>query len=371
MNEVVLYELPAQDRRRAETVWTALEAETGNGGLASGWFWTSTWLDAYGDLVPHVFLVAERGGVPCGITLLTRGVNQKHGPIPVRTIHLGTGGEPADVTVWTEYRRLLVRDEDREDVSRAILRHVLESDRSWEEFVFDGFVPEDAEPFLENPGYWFVRREVCPTSDFSRIRAAGGDVIASLGKNTRYSIRRSMRRFGDLTLEVVTTPAQAQDIFDDLIDLHQKHWTARGLPGAFSTQRYVAFHRSLLSGLLERNALVLARVRNTEQTIGCVYGFVEHNRMLMYQTGFADFEDDKLKPGLVSHAMVMQHCLDAGMDEYDFLYGDVRYKRDLSNTTRELVYAVLSKRTLKQALLRRARMRHYRESHISFGSSKG
>jgi hypothetical protein len=366
MSDVVVHELPAQDRRGAEIVWTALEAETGNGGLASSWYWTSTWLDAYGDLVPHVFLVAERGGIPCGITLLTRGVNQKVGPVPVRRIHLGTGGEPADSTVWTEYRRLLVRDEDRQEVSRAIIDHVLESDRTWEELALDGFVPDDAEPLLEHPGYWFVRREISRTTDFAPIRAAGGDVIASLGKNTRYSIRRSMRRFGDLTLEVATTPAQAQDIFDELIALHQKHWVALGLPGVFATERSLAFHRSLLSGLLERNALVLARVRNAEQTIGCVYGFVEHNRMLMYQTGFPDFDDDKLKPGLVSHAMVMQHCLDAGMAEYDYLYGDTRYKRDLSNSSRELVYAVLSRRTLKQALLRRARVRHYRDSLISF-----
>jgi CelD/BcsL family acetyltransferase involved in cellulose biosynthesis len=35
----------------------------------------------------------------------------------------------------------------------------------------------------------------------------------------------------------------------------------------------------------------------------------------------------------------MQACLEHGLIEYDFLAGDSRYKRDLSNSSRELVWA--------------------------------
>jgi CelD/BcsL family acetyltransferase involved in cellulose biosynthesis len=173
-----------------------------------------------------------------------------------------------------------------------------------------------------------------------------------------------MRRFGELTVERATTEDEAQQIFDEMVDRHQRHWQALGQPGSFADSRFSQFHRSILSGLLQRDALLLMRVRTNEQTIGCIYGFIEHNRFLMYQSGLADFDDDKLKPGLVSHALVMQYCLDAGIDEYDYLYGDTRYKQDLTNSSRELIYAVLSKRTIKQALLRRARERHYGESMI-------
>ena len=362
MSNLLLRELPASERAAAESVWHQLESQLGNGGLTSSWFWTSTWLDVYGDLVPHVFLIAERDGAPCAITLITQGVQQKRGPVPVRTIHLGTGGEPPGSSVCTEYLRLLVNEADRQEVSLAILQHVTASGRKWEEFVLEGMVPEDALPFLQHKGYWFIRNETCRTSDFAPIRQSGGDVIASLGKNTRYSIRRSMRRFGDLKVERATTEEQAHAFFDEMVDLHQRHWQAIGQPGAFADSRFTAFHRTILNGLLARNALLMIRVRTNEQTIGSIYGFIEHNRVLMYQSGFADFDDDKLKPGLVSHALIMQYCLEAEIDEYDYLYGDSRYKQDLTNSSRELIYAVLSKRTIKQALLRRARERHYGES---------
>ncbi|MEJ7839826.1 MAG: GNAT family N-acetyltransferase, partial [Thermomicrobiales bacterium] len=333
MTEITLREIAAGSRSDAASIWNLLERDVGNGGLTSSWMWTSTWLEVFGDHVPHLFLVAERDGAPCAITLITQGVGQKRGPVPTRTIYLGTAGEPPGSSICAEYERLLVREADRYDVSVAILRHIMASGNTWEEFVLDGFVPGDAKAFLQQTGYWFMRNEICRTSDLAAIRAAGGDLIESLGKNTRYSIRRSMRRFGDLTIEWASTGAEANEMFEEMVAIHQHHWQALGEPGAFADARFTRFHQLLIGRLLERDVLMMTRIRSSDQTIGCIYGFIEQNRVLMYQSGFADFDDDKLKPGLVSHAMVMQHCLERGIDEYDFLYGDTRYKQDLSNTT--------------------------------------
>jgi len=38
---------------------------------------------------------------------------------------------------------------------------------------------------------------------------------------------------------------------------------------------------------------------------------------------------------------VMQEALERGLDEYDWLAGDVLYKRQLSTTTRELIWGEL------------------------------
>src|SRR5689334_11884198 len=85
--------LPAAERGLAGATWRELEAAHG-AGVADGWDWVQTWLDHYGDLIPHRFAIGRRGGKARGITLLAHGVDQYRGPIPVRTIHLGTAGEP-------------------------------------------------------------------------------------------------------------------------------------------------------------------------------------------------------------------------------------------------------------------------------------
>jgi hypothetical protein len=97
----------SNERAQIATIWQEVERRVGTGGLTSSWAWTETWLRHYGDLVPHRFVVADRGA-PCAIALVTEGVGRFRGPFPIRTVHLGTAGEPDGETVRVEYNRLLV-----------------------------------------------------------------------------------------------------------------------------------------------------------------------------------------------------------------------------------------------------------------------
>lgn len=351
--------IPSTDLIDVQEIWTSIEAEHGDGALTCGWDWTETWLNAYGDLVPHFFVVGERAGRPRGIALITRGVRQRLGPVPIRTVHIGTAGEPARDSVFVEYNRLLVARQDRERFSRKLFDILRSGRHRRHEIMLNGFAPEDAGPFLDQDPGMFVRWETCPTTDLAAIRADGGDVIAALGKSTRYNIRRSMRLFGPIETEWSETAEHAEDILKDLVDLHQRRWTKANKPGVFSSERFSVFHRTLIRRLVPQGKAFLYRARTEHGVIGCLYGFVERNQVLFYQSGLASFDDDKLKPGLVAHALCMQDCLDRGFDAYDFLQGEARYKRELSTTERKLVWAVASPRGVTSHLLTYARRRKY------------
>lgn len=351
--------IPSTDVVDAREIWRTIETEHGAGALTCGWDWTETWLQAYGDLVPHSFVVGERAGTPRGIVLITRGVHQRLGPVPIRTTHIGTAGEPARDSVFVEYNRLLIAPEDRETFSRNLFDILRTGRHRRREITLNGFAPEDAGPFLRRDPGMFVRWETCPTTDLAAIRAAGGDVIAALGKSTRYNIRRSMRLFGPIETEWSETAEHAEDILTDLIDLHQRRWTEANKPGVFSSERFSAFHRALIRRLAPQGKAFLYRARTEQGVIGCLYGFVERDQVLFYQSGLASFDDDKLKPGLVTHALCMQDCLDRGLDAYDFLQGEARYKRELSTSERQLVWAVASPRGVTSRLLTYARRRRY------------
>lgn len=359
LGEISVRLLPSSAVSRVASMWRTLEDALPNPGLACGWTWTQTWLAHFGDLVPHRFAVAERDGEVRGLALVTQGVRQKRGPVPVKTVHIGTAGEPAEDSVCVESNSLLVAPDDRAAFARGLFAAVNADGPKWEEFLLDGFVPDDAAPFLDQDASFFVRREPCPTADLAAIRQNGGDVIAALGKSTRASIRRSIRGFGDVTTEWSETPDQAAAILDDLIDLHQRRWTESGKSGVFASHRFTGFHRELIPHLMSEGKAFLFRARGDEGTIGCLYGFIEDGRVLFYQSGFGQFADSKLSPGLVTHALCMQQCLDRGLREYDFLMGDMRYKRELSTTERELIWAVASRRGLKGRLLTIARQRKY------------
>jgi len=115
------------------------------------------------------------------------------------------------------------------------------------------------------------------------------------------------------------------------------------------------FHRRLIERRLAAGEVQLARVRAGDTTIGCLYNFVWQGNVLFYQSGLAYESNSKLKPGLVCHALAVEHAARAGHRSYDFLAGQSRYKQSLSTGARELVWARLQQPRLRFALENAAR----------------
>jgi len=353
--------LGSSERDAVERIWTDLESELDPGALANSWDWTGTWLRHYGDVVSHDFAVADADGAPCGIALVTRGVGRRRGPFRVRTVHLGTAGEPAGEGVFVEYNRLLVRDSWRDAFATALVKE-LHRDANWHEFTLDGFAPEEAEAMLRAEPQLSPRTELCPVTELDRVEPEAG-VIGLLSSGTRRKVRRSFEALGEVTTEWSETPEHALDMLAELIELHQARWTGSGEPGAFASPRFVAFHRDLIAKLLPRNAAFLFRVRSGDRTVGCLYHLVDRGRPLFYQSGLASFEDRRIAPGFVAFSLCMQACYERGFHEYDFLAGDSRYKRDLATGERRLVWATATRPALRWRAMDlmaalRTRLRH-------------
>ncbi|MGI8596943.1 MAG: GNAT family N-acetyltransferase [Thermoleophilaceae bacterium] len=341
--------LPSRELPTVAATWKALEARSGDGTLSSSWEWTDTWLGQYGDAVPHLFAVGERAGTACGVALITRS-SIRRGLVRINRVNVGTAGEPFGEEVFVEYNRLLADPEHRDAFAAALLRR-LRALRRWDELCLNGFSAEDIAPLLAAERGFTANRVPSPVLDLRPAREGHGDVLALLPSGTRGRLRRTMRQFGQVDVEWAQTPAQALDVLEELIVLHQRRWTAVGSAGVFASSRFTAFHRELIQRLHRKGAVVLFRARVGSDTLGCLYGFVERGRLLFYQSGFASFADNRLKPGLAVHALCMEECLRRGIHEYDFLAGDARYKRELASGEETLVWAVLRRGRLKWGAL--------------------
>lgn len=328
---------PPGSARAVAPIWQGLQARFGEGRLTCSWEWTRTWLHHYGDLVPHRFVIAESAGGVCGVALVSEGVGRRRGPFKIRTLYLGTAGEPLRDTIYLESNRLLVIPHHRPAFARSLLQE-LGRDRSWHELKLPGIVPCEAAPFLEAHGGFDVRREVCRVVDLDAVRTGGGDLLSALRAGTRQRIRRSLRGFGSIEINWGDTPASALEILEELMALHQDRW---GEAGYFFGPRARAFHRELVPQLVARGQALLARTRSGGRTVGCLYVLVDRGRAMSYQSGLGRFDDKRLKPGMTTEYLVMKHCLERGHHEYDFLAKDTRYKREMSTTERELLWATL------------------------------
>lgn len=328
---------------QAGEYWRQLETALGTDILAAGWDWTETWLHHFGDLAPHRFFVGFGPDGPCGIALIAQGVRSRRGPLRVRTLHLGTAGEQVGESVCVEYNRLLVLPQYREAFTRGLLDAIQKQRIGWDIFELNGFAPEDADPLAVMEPRFQLNRKICYVTDLAAVRERGGDVTSALSKSVAAKVRKNERRFterfGPLTTEWIEDVARARSVFDELVGLHQARWKAAGHSGSFASSRFLAFHRSLIDRLLGTGRIVLFRVCAGDQVLGTFYGFVEQGVVYHYQWGLAHFEDNALSPGFVVGVLCMQESMARGFDEVNWLAGDVRYKRDLATSSRELVWA--------------------------------
>jgi CelD/BcsL family acetyltransferase involved in cellulose biosynthesis len=325
--------------------WRNVESRLGEVPLMCSHLWTSTWLRVYRDQVPSTILLASIDGQDIGAALITRGAGQRSGPVPIRTLHLGTAGEPLGQSVCVEYNGLLVERVHRPALIAA-LQEWAAGQRRVDEVRLDGWPAPDLSdwnwpsPPTEN------RLRNCAYFDLSKSRDSKLEPIELLGRSTRQNLRRLLRKYGEIETTWAESLEEADDILTDLITLHQARWKASGQPGAFASRRFEEFQRQLLvQGFSDRN-IVLFRARHEGETVGCLLLLVDRGRMLDYLSGFASFEQ-KPSPGLVTHYLCLSEAARRGYRAYDFLVGEKRHKDNLSTDVQQLGWATWRRQTLR------------------------
>ena len=191
------------------------------------------------------------------------------------------------------------------------------------------------------------------------VRASGGIVVGlhsrpapyarlqpgqpyadQLSRNTRAQLRRSDRSYaaaGPIEAERASTPGQALDWLGAMLPLHEATWSGRGVASGFLTAPVQDFIHALIRDGVPKGAVDVLRVTAGGRHIGTLLNLVAGGRVMSYQGGF-DYAGagPHEKPGLSCHHAAIERARGAGACEYDFLAGDARHKRSLSNGVRHL-----------------------------------
>jgi CelD/BcsL family acetyltransferase involved in cellulose biosynthesis len=296
--------------------WRALE-ERSDPSFFQSWTWTGCLAE---ERYPDPILAEARdGGDTVGLALFNRRRTLARG-----VLFLGeTGALPWDRLVIEHNGPLTVRD--REDDVPDI---ILDAAAARYDLVLSGMTRAVSGVVLKSQPAPFAY----PNATYLDRRSA----------NTRQQIRRSDRAFasfGPLSIARAETEAVAHIWLDEMAALHQATWTARGAPGSFADPFFGRFHHALIGRGVPRHEIDLLRVTAGDRTVGILYNFRFHDRVLAYQSGFAyDGTDARFKPGLTCHRMAIEAAATEGVAVYDFLAGDDRYKRSLADGANTMLW---------------------------------
>jgi len=328
--------------------WRDLESRS-NGSFFQSWTWTGCLAQ---ERFPDPILVeAISDGRTVALALFNR-VRRRWGP-PV--LHLGESGNPELDCPYIEQNGVLAEAGREDELTALCLRAVA----SRFELVLSGigepvFAAARDTASLVLPG----RSQESPYVDLAALRASGADYLSRRSANTRQQIRRSDRFYlqsGPIALQRAGSVVEAHRMLDRMANLHQATWTARGRPGSFARPFFKRFHQALIELALPRGEIDLIQVSCGETVVGILYNFTHAGRSLAYQSGFAYQPGaSTAKPGLTCHARAIQDALDAGLDVYDFLAGEDRYKRSLSDRSHQQIWTRAGPLCAPSLMFRRA-----------------
>lgn len=315
--------------------------------------WVESWLEIFAPLLATEILVFRAASEPVAAAVLVRRMAY-YRIFPVRCVFLNTSGEDARDTPCFEFNNLLCLEGWEQPVAVA-LRDYLER-RPWDEFRLDGFCPG---PPLEALGAAFAGAVRCSTVrqdyfiNLQALRETNTPYEKALGYKTRNRMRLTFRHYGQTTLETAASTDAALQMLDQLASLHQATWVERGQPGVFASSRFVAFHRALVRRVFPAAGIQMVRVSAGQQPVGLLYNMIHAGKLYCYQWGLHYTPDKRTRPGVLTVACAVQHCLtDPALAEFHFMAGAGHYKEHLTTDSNQLEWVIFQKDNWRTAAIR-------------------
>jgi hypothetical protein len=315
--------------------------------------WLQTWWEVFGSLQGRrgCLIGFYRQDRLIGLAPLLRRTAWFGGFLPLRRFEVLASGERSWEAICSDYVQILARRGEEPAVATALLSWLANDCRdSWDELCIplangdskmSSLLVETADRFGLHGELQTVTR-----APYIPLPATWEEYLRQLSGDARYLVQRSLRDFdrwanGSSRIHVADTPARLEEGQQILYRLHRQRWQGQG--GVFRAARFLAFHEKLMPRLLRAGALELLWLTVRGDPVAALYNIVWSNKTSMYQCGRKLDVPARIRPGGVLMYNAIRRSIEARRREFDFLGGEVRYKKQLAPTSRPIVEVRLAR----------------------------
>ena len=317
------------------------------------WQWLGHWLATYKPAA-RVLKVTE-GERIIGLGLLVETSERRHGVLKSQCLRLHQTGQRLQDQIWIEYNGFLSEKGEEDLVAAASLKYICEELPEWDEFIVGAIDSADADRYAQLTGlHKHIRWEApCFGVDLDALRRGGVHYLDTLSRNTRYQINRCERRYqkrGQVQLQRPDSVQGALELFDRIGPRHLQRWGTGADQSGFANPEFVHFHRELIRTQWAEGGVDLVSLMAGNQEIASYYNLLHKGVVYFYLGGMETEADNRLKPGLLGHALCIEDYRHHGFHYYDFMGGDERYKANLGQLHRQLTQISLQRGRFKLKL---------------------
>jgi len=338
---------PSPPLAELEALWRDLERRA-DGSFFTSWTWIGPWLSTFredGKLPDLRLLIARAGQLIVGAALMgSCGPRSILSMRPAFALH--QSGVPEDDAIYIEYNDFLLDRSFAAPAREALFAFIATHTSRWGAFRLSGVTPAVRDAVTaQGLAYRTDYDRLCPWVNLSKVPPGLSGYFGVLSRNSRQQIQRSLRLYeseGTVEISAARDTNDAQVMLDELRQLHMAGWRERkGHEGAFGSARFERFVRALVCAGVPTGTVQLLRVHSAGKPIGLLLNFVHHGHIYAYQSGFAYRDDNRIRPGLLTHALAVVRAREQGLRGYHFMAGDGRYKSSLANADEHLFWMTL------------------------------
>jgi CelD/BcsL family acetyltransferase involved in cellulose biosynthesis len=283
--------------------------------------WNRVWWEEFGAGKDLFLLTMRRAGDLVGIVPLYR----KHEGD--RKLLRFLGG--IDLT---DYLGPICAAEDRSEVAAAFVSWLGTEEVEWDEFDAHNMpVPFDFAEFLieraDNDGYRFeVEQE--ETAAILLLPDSWDDYLESLDPKERRELKRKNRRIIREVPDATYRTADEESLERDLKYFVEMHRGAEGHKGHFMKPEIATFFERVARALMPLGWLRLDFLEIAGRPVASTFSFELNNTFYLYNSAYEP-EVKRLSPGVVLASRLIEESIERGLDRFDFLRGEERYKYQL------------------------------------------
>lgn len=315
--------------------WTRLEKMSSKSFFTS-WKWMGSWLKML-DYKTNLVTVYDGREV---IGLAFFNIHEANRPFHIsEQLWFNRTGDDAKDQIWPEYNDILCPKGREWAVRASVLQHLVEKYPEMDEFVLGVSRQEIYE--TPTPPSLFPRVIWETQSYASLLKPEFRDLdsfLSSTSRNTRHQIRRTLkllRQRGEVKLVKAQSNEEALVMLEHAARLHKKRWP--GLKSGFNNPYFENFHYELIKRNYSSGCIDVLSLNVDDTPVCFLYNFIHRGYVYFYLSGIEYEKDNRLKPGLLTHAMAISHYASMGCTTYDFMGGEGQYKASLSNHQESLI----------------------------------
>lgn len=326
-----------QEFQNLKKDWGHLLSASRTDNIFLTWEWLYTWWETYSKGKElYILLCHDNNGDLIGIAPFYI-TSEKIMGMSIRILKL-IGSEE----VCSEYLDVIAKKDKTDEVTKALALY-LKNHIKWDILhlrdVLEHCIMNDVLREMKEESNMIFTDTIKTTNPFISLPESEDIFIARFSGTKRHAIKDIVRREKKLTRErgnicyIETDNKNIDQSLRAFIDLHQKLWENRGLPGVFKRKNFLSFHFEVAKRFAENNWLRIYLLSIEDRPVASLYGFQYDNKFYYYQSGFdPDWKGYGVGKILLNYTIM--GAIQNKLREYDFLRGDTDYKFNFTDTFR-------------------------------------